>query len=127
MCDFEHHPCHQINITMAKPQLIKVTDLALDKMKASLAKRDKPSLGIRIEVRGKGCSGMSYTMEYCDQAELGDEIVKFDGLDVYIDPKSILFLIGLEIDYKEDVFKSGFEFINPNARGTCGCGESFHV
>jgi iron-sulfur cluster assembly protein len=112
---------------MKKPKLITVTDLALSKMQANILKRDKPSLGIRIEVRGKGCSGMSYTMEFCDKTELGDEIVELDGMNIYIDPKSILFLIGLEIDYKEDMFKSGFSFSNPNAKGSCGCGESFHV
>ena len=94
---------------------------------SDLAKRGKPTEGIRIEVRGKGCSGMSYTMEFCDQAEEKDHIIEQDGLKIFVDPKSILFLIGLEVDYKEDMFKSGFSFSNPNAKGTCGCGESFHV
>ena len=110
-----------------KPKLITITDLALARMKDNIQKRGKPTEGIRIEVRGKGCSGMSYTMEFCDKSEQGDEIIELDGLKIFVDPKSILFLIGLQIDYKEDMFKSGFSFANPNAKGTCGCGESFHV
>lgn len=112
---------------MKKPKLVTVTETALIRMQDNIQKRGKPTLGIRIEVRGKGCSGMSYTMEFCDQAEQGDEIVELDGMNIYIDPKSILFLIGLEIDYKEEMFKSGFSFNNPNSKGSCGCGESFHV
>lgn len=110
-----------------KPKLITVTDTALERMQNNIQKRGKPTLGIRIEVRGKGCSGMSYTMEFCDNAELGDEIIELDGLNIYIDPKSIIFLIGLEIDYKDDMFKSGFSFNNPNSKNLCGCGQSFSI
>ena len=109
------------------PNLITVTEEAAKRMKDNIAKRNKPTEGIRIEVRGKGCSGMSYTMEFCDKAEDSDRIIEQNGLKIFVDPKSILFLIGLEVDYKEDMFKSGFSFSNPNAKGTCGCGESFHV
>jgi len=107
--------------------LITVTEEAARHMKDNIAKREKPTLGIRIEVRGKGCSGLSYTMEFCEKAEDSDRIIEQDGLKIFVDPKSILFLIGLEIDYKEEMFKSGFSFNNPNSKGSCGCGESFHV
>ena len=113
--------------TNSEKKLITVTEEAAKHMKSNISKRGKPTEGIRIEVRGKGCSGMSYTMEFCEEAEDSDNIVEHGGLKIFIDPKSIIFLIGLEIDYKEDMFKSGFSFKNPNAKGSCGCGESFNV
>lgn len=111
-----------------RPALIKVTATALDQIKNLIAKRDKDStLGIRIAVRTKGCSGLSYTFEFCDEQNLTDEIFEQEGIKFFVDSKSLLFVIGTEIDYKESTFEKGFSFTNPNEKGRCGCGESFHV
>lgn len=107
--------------------IFTVTEPAQDQIKALLENRGKPSLGIRIGVRQRGCSGNSYTLEYADEINPLDEIVAVGDLKVFIDPKAILFVIGTEMDYKEDKLESGFTFMNPNEKGRCGCGESFHV
>lgn len=112
----------------AKPKAIfTVTEAAGNQIKALLDGRGKPSLGIRIGVRQRGCSGNSYTLEYADEVNPLDEIVEVGDLRVFIDPKAVLFVIGTEMDYKEDKLESGFSFMNPNEKGRCGCGESFHV
>ncbi|MBI4968042.1 MAG: iron-sulfur cluster assembly accessory protein [Rhodospirillales bacterium] len=106
---------------------ISITDAAAERVKALLAKRGKPSVGIRIGVRSKGCSGMSYTVEYADERTPFDEIVEEKGVTILIDPKATMFVLGTEMDFVEDKMKSGFVFRNPNEKGRCGCGESFHV
>ncbi len=112
---------------MARPQAIQITDAAAQRVQALLAKRGKPSAGIRIGVRTKGCSGLSYTIEYADERSKFDEVVEDKGVTVLIDPKATLFILGTEMDYVEDKLQSGFVFKNPNEKGRCGCGESFHV
>ena len=110
-----------------RPQVMTVTPAAAERVKALIDKRDKPTVGIRIGVRSKGCSGMSYTLEYAEKHEPMDEVVDTEGVKLLIDPKASLFLIGTVMDYEEDKLKSGFVFRNPNEKGRCGCGESFHV
>ena len=78
-------------------------------------------------MRTRGCSGLSYTLEYADEVKPYDEVAQFGDIKVLIDPKAIMFLLGTTMDYREDKFKSGFEFVNPNEKGRCGCGESFSV
>lgn len=81
---------------------------------------------LRVGVKGGGCSGLSYVMEFDDKQEPTDEIVKLQsGLNVVIDRKSILYLFGTELDYSDGLNGKGFEWVNPNASRTCGCGESF--
>ena len=92
-----------------------------------MASREKPAEGIRVGIRSRGCTGLSYTIEYADEVSEFDEVVEDKGVKVIIDPKAIMFLLGTEMDYKQEKFKSGFEFVNPNEKGRCGCGESFHV
>lgn len=111
----------------ARPQAMTLTDAAAERVKALLAKRGKPSVGIKIGVRTKGCSGLSYTLEYADERGKFDEVVETKGVTVIIDPKATLFILGTEMDYVEDKLQSGFVFKNPNEKGRCGCGESFHV
>jgi iron-sulfur cluster assembly protein len=106
---------------------ITLTDAAADRVKAMLAKRGKPSAGIRIGVRSKGCSGMQYTLEYADEKSQFDEVVEQKGVTVLIDPKAAMFVFGTEMDWVEEQMKSGFVFRNPNEKGRCGCGESFHI
>lgn len=110
-----------------RPQVMNVTPAAAERIKALIEGRGKPTSGIRIGVRSKGCSGMSYTLEFADKQEPMDEVVETQGIKLLIDPKASLFLIGTEMDYEEEKLKSGFVFKNPNEKGRCGCGESFHV
>lgn len=112
---------------MNLPAPINMTSAALDQVKALLAGRGKPSVGVRISVRTKGCSGLSYTLEFADEKNQFDEEMEVDGITVLIDPKATMFIIGTEMDYVEDKLESGFVFNNPNEKGRCGCGESFHV
>ena len=110
-----------------RPQVMSVTPLAAERVKALIDGRGKPTAGIRIGVRTKGCSGLSYTLEFADKQEPMDEVIEAEGIKLLVDPKASLFLIGTEMDYEEEKLKSGFVFRNPNEKGRCGCGESFHV
>ena len=110
-----------------RPGMMTITEAAAEKVKALLTGRGKPSAGIRIGVRTKGCSGMSYTIEFADEKGPFDEMVEDKGVTVLIDPKATMFIVGTEMDYREDKLESGFVFSNPNEKGRCGCGESFHV
>tara|TARA_R110000772_G_scaffold49123_1_gene112313 strand:- start:7294 stop:7617 length:324 start_codon:yes stop_codon:yes gene_type:complete len=107
--------------------MMTITDQAAERVKALLASRGKPSAGVRIGIRTKGCSGMSYTLEFADEKNEFDEIVEDKGVRVFIDPKATMFIIGTQMDFVEDKLESGFTFENPNEKGRCGCGESFHV
>lgn len=107
--------------------IVSISDKALERIHALLDKRGKPSAGVKVGIRTRGCSGLSYTVEYADNIDKFDEVVERDGVKLLIDPKAVMFLIGTEMDYVEEQFKSGFIFRNPNEKGRCGCGESFHV
>lgn len=107
--------------------MITVTPKALDQVKRLLEQRGKNSEGIRIGIKTKGCSGLSYTLEYVDETEKADEKLQIENVNIFIDSKATLFLIGTQMDYVEDELQSGFQFTNPNEKGRCGCGESFHI
>jgi iron-sulfur cluster assembly protein len=106
---------------------ITITDAAAERVKALLSQRGKPSAGIKVGVRSRGCSGLSYTIEYADEVGKFDEVVEEKGVKVLIDPKAVMFVLGTEMDFVEEKLKNGFTFNNPNEKGRCGCGESFHV
>ncbi len=106
---------------------ITLTEQAVERVRALLDGRGKPSLGIRIGVNTKGCSGLSYTLEFADEVNAFDDSLTIDGVTVFIDPKATLFIIGTEMDFVEDKMQSGFTFNNPNEKGRCGCGKSFNV
>ncbi|WP_417792628.1 HesB/IscA family protein [Terasakiella pusilla] len=111
-----------------RPAPITVTENALDRIRALLESRGKPSVGIRIGVRTKGCSGLSYTLEFADEVNEFDEAFDpAEDVKIMIDPKATMFIFGTEMDYVEEKMASGFVFSNPNEKGRCGCGESFHV
>ncbi len=106
---------------------VSITPAASERIKGLLAARGKPSAGVRVGVRTKGCSGLSYTIEYADEIGKFDEVVDTGEYKLLIDPKAVMFIIGTEMDFVEEKLKSGFVFRNPNEKGRCGCGESFHV
>ena len=110
-----------------KPAIITITDSAIEQVKALLDGRGKPSVGVRIGVSTKGCSGLSYAIEYADEQGEFDEVIEKDGVKVLIDPKAVMYILGTEMDFVEENLKSGFTFTNPNESGRCGCGESFFV
>ena len=112
---------------MNRKEPIIVTDNAAKRIKVLLIQRNKPSIGIRVSVEAKGCSGMKYKIEYADEIQKYDAIVKKDDLTVLVDSKAMLYVLGSEMDYVEEELSSGFTFTNPNEKGKCGCGESFHV
>jgi iron-sulfur cluster assembly protein len=109
------------------PAPVQISDAAAERIQALIAQRGKSTAGIKVGIRTRGCSGMSYTIEYADEVGKYDEVIEDKGVRVLIDPKAIMFLIGTEMDYVEEKLKSGFVFVNPNEKGRCGCGESFHV
>ena len=110
----------------ALPPLMQLTDAAADRLRALYA-GGREGMTLRIGVKAKGCSGMSYDMSWVDAPGPGDEVVSDRGLSVLVDRKATLFLIGTVMDYETRALESGFTFTNPNEKGRCGCGESFHV
>jgi len=113
--------------TRPRPQVMRLTDAAADRIKAVMAKTDKPIAGVRVGVKNGGCAGMSYTMEYAEAANKFDEVVEDKGVKLLIDPKAVLFLLGTEMDFKVDKLSSTFVFNNPNQTSACGCGESVQL
>ncbi len=107
--------------------LMTLTDAAAERVKQLMSKADKPIVGLRVGVKAQGCSGMSYFVEYAEEKKKFEEVVEDKGVTLLIDPAATMFLIGSEMDYKEDKLQSGFTFSNPNEKGRCGCGESFHI
>ena len=107
--------------------MITVTSNAVNHIKKLLSSRKTKPLGIKLGIETKGCSGLSYSMEFVDTPNNSDELLAIDDINIYIDPKATLFLLGTTMDYEEGILESGFKFTNPNEKGRCGCGESFHV
>ena len=105
--------------------MITLTEPAALKIKTMLESRDE--IGVRPAVRGGGCSGFTYKLEFVSAKDAKDRVIEANGVTLYVDPKSYLYLMGTQIDYVDDLNQSGFKFVNPNAKRTCGCGESFSV
>jgi len=110
----------------ALPPLMSVTDAAAERLRKLYASGEQGKL-LRIGVNTKGCSGLSYDMSWADEPAPSDEVVTNNGVTVLVDRKASLFLIGTTMDYEVKALTSGFTFTNPNEKGRCGCGESFHV
>jgi iron-sulfur cluster assembly protein len=108
-------------------QMITITDAAAERVRQIMSQSEKPVLGLRVGVTTRGCSGMSYSIEYAEEQRKFEDLVECKGVKIFIDPTAAMFLIGSEMDYVEDKFQTGFVFTNPNEKGRCGCGESFHV
>ena len=105
---------------------ITLTEAAAKHVRGFLENRNK-GLGIRLGVRTSGCSGMAYVLEFADEADEDDVIFEDHGVKVLVDPKSLLYLDGTELDYTKEGLNEGFKFTNPNVKDACGCGESFTV
>lgn len=108
--------------------MITLTNNAINQIRKLVLSRKSKPLGIKLDIETKGCSGLTYKLEYVDNPLEEDEVVDVDNdIKIFVNPKASLFLIGTQMDYQEGELESGFKFINPNEKGRCGCGESFHV
>lgn len=105
-------------------ELVTVTESALKHMQTLIGSAPEGTKGLRVSVKKGGCSGYSYDIDFANEGSAHGEQVALDGLELYVDPAAIMFLLGSEIDYEEQRFASGFTFKNPNEKGRCGCGES---
>jgi iron-sulfur cluster assembly protein len=110
-----------------RPQVMRLTEAAAERIKAVMAKADRPIAAVRVGVKNGGCAGMSYTMEYAEAVNPLDEVIEDKGVRILIDPKAVLFLLGTEMDYRVEKLSAQFVFNNPNQTGACGCGESVQL
>ena len=106
--------------------VVKVTEAAAAKLKDLMAKDGVEGQGLRVRVRGGGCSGYEYQLAF-DTPQEGDQVFEEGGVKVVVDPKSLLFLTGTEIDFQDGLTGTGFAIKNPNSKGSCGCGQSFQA
>ena len=105
---------------------ITMTEAAATRARKFLEQRGK-GIGIRLGVKTTGCSGLAYVMEFVDEIDETDTVIEDKGINIIVDGKSLVYLDGTEIDFVKEGLNEGFEFRNPNAKGECGCGESFNV
>lgn len=110
-----------------RPAPITVTERAANRIADIIARAPADTAGVRLTTPKRGCSGLSYSLDYVPAARPGDEAVPTPGGTLFIDGGSLMYLIGSIMDWNEDDFAAGFVFQNPNAKGSCGCGESFTV
>ncbi len=108
-------------------KVIKLSDKAAERIKKIMSKAETTAIGVRVGVKSGGCAGMSYIMEYAKEAKPNEEVIEEKGVKVFIDPMAIMYLLGTEMDYKQEKFSSQFIFKNPNETERCGCGESFKI
>jgi iron-sulfur cluster assembly protein len=104
--------------------IMSLTDAAAGRIQEIIADSDKPVTGVRVGIRNAGCAGQAYTLDYVSEPVAGDDHISDKGVEVYIEPKATLFLLGTVMDFEESKFTAGFTFKNPNQTGECGCGES---
>ena len=110
-----------------KPEIISLSDRAMERIKYIMSKAPRNTIGIRFGVKTGGCSGMTYDVSYTSEEKDSDEKIMRDNINIYIDAAATLFLIGSEVDWKIDKLQSSFTFNNPNETARCGCGESFTI
>ena len=107
---------------------IKITEKAANEVKKIMEENNVPeSYGLRVGVKGGGCSGLTYTLGFDGEQKEGDTVIEFNGVKLFVDGKSLFYLSGTELDFTDGLNGKGFIFNNPNAAKTCGCGESFGV
>src|SRR3974390_2383770 len=107
--------------------MVQLTERAVGKVKEIMSSQNPVPNGLRIAVVGGGCSGFSYSMAFENQPNMLDKTYNYEGLKIFVDQASLLYLDGAEVDYVETLEGSGFKFSNPNVKSTCGCGSSFSV
>jgi iron-sulfur cluster assembly protein len=105
---------------------ISVTEKAADRIRTFMDKRGK-GVGLRLGIKTTGCSGLAYVIEYADELQPDDQVFESHGVKVIVDPKSLVYIDGTELDYTKEGLNEGFKFENPNVKDECGCGESFTV
>ena len=108
-------------------RMMTLTDAAAERIKAVMARAEKPVAALRVGVKNGGCAGMEYTLDYAETVGPREDVVEDKGVKLVIDPKALLFLLGTELDVRTDKFSSGFVFNNPNQTSACGCGESVAI
>ena len=108
-------------------KIMSLTDAAAERINEIIEDSDKPVIGVRVGIRNAGCAGVAYTMDYVTEPVAGDDHVEDKGVDVYVDPKATMFLLGTVMDFEETKMSSSFTFKNPNQTGACGCGESVQL
>ena len=108
-------------------KIMSLTDAAAERITEIMEDSDKPVVGVRVGVKNAGCAGMAYTLDYVTEPVRGDDHVSDKGVDVYIEPKATMFLLGTVMDFEQSKMSSGFTFKNPNQTGACGCGESVQL
>ena len=125
----EHVPVPPNNVSheQAEQAGVRLTQKALQMARQALVKRGTPGAALRLGVRGGGCSGVSYAIEFSDKVRERDNVYEFEGLKVVVDPKSLVYLRGAVLDYEVKLMQHGFKFVNPNEKSGCGCGESFSI
>jgi iron-sulfur cluster assembly protein len=130
----ESKPAEGVPVALPKPAMqqgpsqgLQVTPKAVVRIKSAMAKEgiSQEEGGLRLGVLGGGCSGLSYSIKFDTRPRERDRIYEFDGVRVFVDPKSFLYLHGMTLDYEETLMRQGFNFINPNSSRSCGCGSSF--
>ena len=111
----------------ANAKSIQITERALAKIRSAMAKENVSleQAGLRLGVQGGGCSGLSYNIRFDSQPRERDRVYEFDGVRIFVDPKSFIYLHGMILDYQETLMQQGFVFVNPQATKSCGCGTSF--
>lgn len=107
--------------------LLTLTEAAAEQVRGMIEARSKKTAGVRVVIRSRGCSGLSYALEFADAPLQDHERIDCKGFALFIEPKATMFLLGTEMDYVKSDLEEGFVFRNPNEKGRCGCGESFHV
>ena len=110
-----------------RPQVMRLTEAAAERIKAVMANADRPIAAVRVGVKNGGCAGMSYYMEYADKIDPLYEVIEDKGVRILVDPKAVLFLLGTQMDYKVEKLAAQFVFNNPNQTAACGCGESVQI
>ena len=108
-------------------KIMSLTDAAVERINEIIEDSDKPVIGVRVGVKNAGCAGMAYTLDYVSEPVRGDDHVVDKGVEVYIEPKATMFLLGTVMDFEQSKMSSGFTFKNPNQTGECGCGESVQL
>jgi len=108
-------------------KIMSLTDAAAERVREIIEDSGKPLIGVRVGIKNAGCAGQAYTLSYVEAAIAGDDHVSDKGVEVFIEPKATLFLLGTVMDFEEEKLKAGFTFKNPNQTGECGCGESVQL